>query len=298
MEATSMKQLVRWGAKCRDKSINERIPGSQIIRVEINDLKGNILCYAESDENFPETYTQKKNNAQQLFADALKSQLLGELLFTPENLEFFQSMAGMRDLKIKQVTSRNKQLGEIEMMTAEGAEPMPNEKYTLAMEQIEKMKGFGMDPLQLVQAEQQLASMPQEISSIPPDPQAEDVVGMQAEAETCWWWLNEPIGREAKKNNPRGYENVRLHYIETMDALKQMTAQAGAQGKPPSMSVNFKDVAMIDEGAAKQMLLKDGITPTAGAMQPPAGPTPGMPAKAPARPIPVGAPEQPPSKVQ
>jgi hypothetical protein len=297
-EAVSMKQLVRWGAKCRDKSINERIPGGQIIKVEINDLKGNILCYAESDENFPETYTQKKNNAQQLFTDAVKNQQLGELLFNAENLEFFQNMSGMRELKIKQVTSRNKQLGEIELLAA--GEPIPNEQYVLATEQLHKIQGLGVDPLQLQQAMQQLAKMPQEKASISPDPEAEEVVGMEIEADTCWWWLNEPVGREAKKNNPRGYENVRLHYIETKQALNdKVSAQQGAgQGKPPSVSIGYKDVAMTDEGAAKQVLMKAGITPTAGAMQPPGGPPPAIGAKGPARPIPVGAPEEPPTNIQ
>jgi len=306
-EAESMKQLVRWGAKCRDGSINEKIPGGEIISLEVNDLKANILCFAESDENFPETYTQKKNAVMQLFNDAAKNPMLGEVVYNPANVAFFQSMMGLRDLYIPQVAARNKQLAEIELLLQ--SQPVPNEKFMLAHEQIEKMKFMieqrGGDPGQLAQAEQELnAQNPMDVqsadqslwqSSIPIDAATEDT---ETEALTLWEWLNGVEGRKSKRQKPMGYANVRLHYLETVAAVQQKAAQAAQMqtGKPPSVSVGYKDVAMTDEGAARQILLKAGVTPTAGAMQPPAGPpAPGQP---PAKPIPTGAPEQPPSRVQ
>jgi len=304
-EAESSKQMVRWAAKCRDGSVNEKIPGGEVIQLEINDLKGNILCYAESDENFPETYTQKKNAVMKLFDDAAKNPMLGEVVYNAANVSFFQSMIGLRELYIPQVAARNKQLAEIELLLA--SEAVPNQKWELAHEQLEKMKTMGVVDIQLARAQQQLAnSGPEDVqsadqslwsSSIPVDGPTED---NETEAATLWQWLNGAEGRKAKRQKPNGYANVRLHYLETVAAAQAKAAASGAQqGKPPSLSANYKDVAALDKGAADQLLLKGGITPTAGATQPPAGPpAAATPQKEPAKPLPTGAPEQPPSRVQ
>lgn len=312
-EAESMKQLVRWGAKCRDGSVNEKIPGGEVIQFEINDLKANILCFAESDENFPETYTQKKNSVMQLFNDAAKNPVLGEVVYNAANISFFQSMIGLRDLYIPQVAARNKQLAEIELLLQ--SEPVPNQNYMEAQQHAAMMKGMleggGANPQFNVQAaEQQLQQMtPLDAidvqtldqsffsSSIPVDAATEDI---ETEAATIWQWLNGPEGRKSKKQKPLGYTNVRLHYMETVAAVQAKAAQAAqGQGKPPSTSINWKDLAASgDKPAADQLLSKAGITPTAGALQPPAGPPSANATQAPAKPLPTGAPEQPPSRVQ
>jgi hypothetical protein len=63
------------------------------------------------------------------------------------------------------------------------------------------------------------------------------------------------------------------------------------------VSVGYKDVAMIDQGAAKQILQKAGVTPSAGAEAPAPVPAPAG-AKGPAEPIPTGVPEQAPTRIQ
>lgn len=290
-EATSMKQLVRWGAKCRDKSINEQVPGGEVIQIEINDLKGNILCFAESDENFPETYTQKKNGVMTLFQDASKNPELAAIFDHSANLEFFQNMFGLRDIYIQKVASRNKQLGEIQLLMKSG--PVPNPQLVQAQQQLQLVEMAiaqgGGDPAQLEQVKQEIASLPPEVSSIPvdPDPRVEDNA---VEAETCWQYMNGKEGRRDKRTNQRGFENVRLHFIAHADAAAKQQAGAQSAGKPPSVSIGYKDVAMIDQGASKQILLKAGVTPSPGAETPPAGPQPGVPAKQPAAPIPQGTP--------
>jgi len=147
-----MKQLVRWAAKCRDKSINERIPGGETIALEINDLKANIMVFAESDENFPETYTQRKNAIMNIFNDIGKNPMLQEVFFNAANLEFLQNMMGLSDLYIPQVASRNKQLGEIEILLK--STPVPNPQVEEATQKIEQMKIAGVDPQELAAAEQ------------------------------------------------------------------------------------------------------------------------------------------------
>jgi hypothetical protein len=285
-EATSMKQLVRWGAKCRDKSINEKIPGGEVIKLEINDLKGNILCYAESDENFPETFTQRQNKFMQTFDAASKNAQLAEVLFNGANLDTMRRMTGNKDIYIPQATAYNKQLGEIDIMQHQKLLPNPMKLH--AQEQLQKFKDMGVAPEALQQAQTQIDAMPDLVCSIAVDPQLDD---NKTEMDCCWRWLNEDEGRKAKKNNPKGYANVRQHFLDHQQALQQQIAQqSGGTGKPPSVSINYKDAAATDVGAAKQILQKAGITPTAGAEAPPPVPAPAG-AKAPSEPIPQGAPE-------
>jgi hypothetical protein len=291
-EAKSMKQLVRWGAKCRDGSISERIPGGQAIRLEVNDLKANILCFAESDENFPETYTQRKNAFMQIFDASAKNPQLAEVMFNAANLEYMQAMTSQRDVYIPQVASHNKQLGEIQIML--GTQPIPNPAVMEAQAKITQIKAMAVDPAVLQQAEAEVAAMPQEICSLAIDAKRDDNV---TEAATCWQFLNSDDGRREKRSNPKGWENVALHFDAHVEAAQAKAAQAQQVGKPPSVSVGYKDVAMIDQGAAKQILQKAGVTPSAGAEAPPPVPAPAG-AKGPAEPIPTGVPEQAPTRVQ
>jgi hypothetical protein len=284
-EATSMKQLVRWAAKCRDKSINERVPGGETISLEINDLKGNIMVFAESDENFPETYTQRKNALMTVFNDAAKNPQLLEVFFNAANLELLQNMFGMADFYIPQVAARNKQLGEIEVLLK--STPVPNPQVELLKQKIAQMKEAGVDPQELAAAEQQVEAMPQQVSSIEIDAKRED---NDTEALTCWQYINSPEGRGDKQKNKDGFDNVCLHYDAHVAAAEAKAAAAGQPGKPPSVSIGYKDVAALDKGASDQILQKAGVTPTAGAQAPPAVPAP-TGEKPVAAPIPTGMPE-------
>jgi hypothetical protein len=282
-EATSMKQLVRWGAKCRDKSINERIPGGETITLEINDLKGNIAVFAESDENFPETYTQKKNALTSTVDTLIKNPQFGEIFFNAANLEFMQTMWGLSDFYIPKVLARNKQLGECELLVK--SVPVPKPEAAPLIAKVEQMKAAGVDPAQLAEVEQQIQEM--EESSIQPDPRDDH----ETEAETAWQRLMDPDGRRLHKSNPDGWRNLALHYDAHVALAAQKAAQAQPPTKPPSESINFKDVAALDKGAADQMLIKGGLTPTAGAQSPP--PVPAAPGgKEPAAPLPTATPAQ------
>jgi hypothetical protein len=285
-EATSMKQLVRWGTKCRDKSINEKIPGGEVISIEINDLKANILCYAESDENFPETYTQKKNNFMQVFDSAAKNPQLGEVFFNGANLDFLKKMSGLKDIYIPQALAHNKQLGEIDVM--KGKKMLPNPLKVQATEALQKFASAGVDPAELQAAQQQITALPDLICSIQVDKEVDDHV---TEMATTWQWLNGEDGRKLKQLHRPFYDNIRQHYLDHEAAAKAKAAAAGGGGgKPPSISINYKDTAVTDAGAAAQILQKAGITPSPGAGSPAPVPPPAG-SKAPAAPIPAGAPE-------
>jgi hypothetical protein len=258
-EAIAMRQAVQWGAKCRDKSINERVPGGDAIRLEINDLRANILCFPQADENFPETYTQKQQRLMGLLDGSAKNPALQEVFFNAANLVFMKRMIALDELYIPQVASFEKQLAEIEIMLKTG--PAENPDVVELEQKIQKIKATpGVQPEMLAQAEAQLAALPQQqISTIKPDPDTEDC---DTEAMACWQYLNSPEGRKAKTTNKNGYDNVRLHFMETVAAGKAKAAQNAPppQQKPPSVSVNYKDV--VEQTEADQILQKAGITPT------------------------------------
>ncbi len=277
-----------------------------MITLEINDLKGNIHCYAESDENFPETYTQKKNNFMQVFDAAIKNPQLGEVFFNGANLAMLKEMSGL-SVYIPQEEAYKKQLGEIDIMLKSGPVPNPallqaQQQLKMGMMKVQQLQQHpGMDVAQLdpaiaelQQLEQAIQTMPPEICSLPIDAQVDDNV---IEAATCWMWMNSEDGRKIKNQNPPAFTNIRMHFLDHEQAAAAKAAQMGAgAGKPPSVSIGYKDVAALDKGASDQILAKAGVSPTPGgpgmpgAPAPTPGPPPG-PSKPPASPIPAGAPE-------
>jgi hypothetical protein len=290
-EAESMRQMVRWGAKCRDKSVNEKVPGGEVVALEVNDLKGNISVYIETDENFPETYTQKSNKLMGAFDNLGKNPQLAEVFFNAANLEFLQNMLGLSDLYIPQVASRNKQLAEIEVLLK--STPVPNPELEGVAEKIQMMEMQGVDPMELEEVKQQIQAMPQEVSSIQINSFDDDNTEMQ----TCWQYMSGPEGRAAQHGNPDGFKNVELHFNAHQQAAQQKAAAAAQNaqpGKPPSVSVGYKDVVQVDTGAAQQILQKAGISPSPGGGAPsPVPPTGAGPktTKPPAMPIPAGSPQ-------
>ena len=284
-ESESCRQLIVWGAKCRDKSINEKIPGGEVVTIEINDLKsGNIACYPESDENFPVTYTQKKNDFKEVFDAATKSPQLGEVFFNGANLMFMKRMSGLKELYIPEVAAHEKQLGEITVLLK--GQPVPNPQIPILTQKLQQLEQVGIDPMMLEQAKKELAALPLLVTSVPIDAEVDDNA---TEAATCWMKLNSEEGRKWKTTKPQGYMNLRLHFLDHQKAAAAKAAAAGQQGKPPSLSANYKDVVQVDPAAGAQMLQKGGLQPTPGSAPQPV--PAGEGSKGPAAPLPTGATE-------
>lgn len=260
-EAQSGEQLVWWGSKMRKGTINERIPGGEVIRLEANDLKSNIACYAEADENFPESYPQKQQRLMGFLEDTAKNPAVAEVFYNAANLDFVLSMVALPELYIPQVVSYKKQMGEIELLAK--TNPVPNPQVTQAEQMITQLEANpAVDQTQLVQAKQELQQLQQSapfVSSIMVDAETED---NDTEAAACWRYLMEPEGRKLKKIRPKSYQNIRLHFLAHQAAAQQKAANAAppVQKKPPSLSVNWKDVAASgDKAAADQILGEGGI---------------------------------------
>jgi hypothetical protein len=247
-EAVSMRQAVRWGAYCRDGSINEKIPGGEVVQLEVNNLRANILCFPEADETFPESHVEKEAKWMSIIDGTMKNPEMQEMLFNAANLEEYQKVLALTDLYIPQVASYNKQLGELELLAAQ--DPVPNPKIQEAMDKADTMIGMGVDEEHFDQAKQEAQQLPPEVSSVTVNPFDDH----STERFACWKFLTSPEGRKLKRTNPQGFQNIVLHMGEHDQALA--AKQAAPQEKPPSESINYKD---LSTSGKVQLAAKGGI---------------------------------------
>lgn len=223
--ARTMLQAVRCAAVNRTAdSVSATVQGkrgTEVVTVQIEDLKGNLLCFPDSDENFPESWTQKSNRYLALLGSPAAVAFM-PILQHPDNLALAKDLIGLEDLVVPQQDSRDKQLEEIEQMLKEP--PVPNVQALQMHAQITQM------------ALQKTGQAPP-----PPDPN----VAMQSSVEidpifddhaaefaTLKEWVNSPDGQKAKQENPEGFQNVRLHGLAH---FKQMAQQAAPPPPPPPM---------------------------------------------------------------
>lgn len=245
-------QAVRLAAQCRRDPIVGTLDNGERIRVELSDLRGNLLCYPEENPSFPESWIQKQARVQQLMQDAANP-LVASLMKSPNNLRVAKNAIGIPEFEIPQAESYDKQLGELEVLLK--GEPLPNPQYAEAQQAVEQMEqeaqATGDEQLAL-QAQQkivELGSMPQMVSSFSIDPEVDD---HESEATACIDFLRSPEGRRLKNGSTRdqaAYQNVRLHMLEHQEAGRKAAAgKPVGPIKPPSVSVPLKD--MPPEAAA------------------------------------------------
>ncbi len=268
--AKYFRQAVALAAQMRTKPIMG-LDKDQVIRIELSQLKGNVLAFPEEDSNFPESWVQKQARYQMLLTDAGNPLMQQFLSATPMNFRTAVRMAGIQELDMPQADSWEKQMGEIEIMLKTG--PIPNPAFQQAQMQATQMaqqvamahaRGQLIPPQALQEAQQaqaQAQQIPSFISSFPIDPQVDDNA---VEAQTCGAWLNSPIGRSMKDGSPQeksAYENVKLHFLAHKQAVASM--QPPVQHKDPSVSMNFKD---LPPPAAAALLTREGLPANPGSV--------------------------------
>ena len=255
MFAAAYKQAVMCVASSMtdDTKINLRIPGkngrSLISSINGSDLtKGNFHCYPDTDSSFPETSGSKRQTIQMLWTqaatDPLAAQALG--LMEPDNLEMTREVMGITDWTIPGANSRDKQMGEIDVLLQnQPATPQPQAIEQFLMQQAlvqaaqQKLNPMGGPP-----QPPDMVPMPMNTGKMGPDgkplqtmmpvPRAmlKSTVPVnkydfhQFEYQTIKDWLSEPDGIEERKTNPLGVLNVELHGDEHQ-------AMMAAQAPPP-----------------------------------------------------------------
>jgi len=239
--ARIMEQAVRCAAKNRKDDVSMGVPDDsgnvETTEVRIEELQGKIYCYPDSDENFPESFSQKRAAYMQILPIADKNPALEQILAEPDNVELARKLIGLEDFVIPAAEARDKQLYEINQMLKSA--PTPNPQYAQLQEELgqatQHVGGGGMLPDGAVEAlTQQLQSTGQMTSSIPIDAEMDDNA---AEAEAGKTWVNSSEGQKQKRENPTGFANVRFHILEHLKVVQQQEmAQMMAAMPPPKVS--------------------------------------------------------------
>lgn len=269
--ARVMRQAVAQAAKFRIAVMTGELEnaGGQKERINIDpeDLKGNIRCYPDTDENFPESWVAQRAVWTQLVTAAAANPILQAILSIPRNLSIMKDKTGLPEIIVPQAAAASKQASEI-MLLMQSA-PVPNPKLQQAQEALQQLAPPPGADMMVVHAQQQkmnaaIAQIPPLVSTVPIDEELDDHINEMAEIRT---WANTPQGIKARAEKPDEFANVKLHYSEHKQALAALQAQ---QQEPPAkpisegLSLNFKDLP--PEGMV-QAAKKFGISLDLGKLQ-------------------------------
>lgn len=266
--ACVFKQAIQCLALNQDDDLVMR-EGEEAVRIQMQDLKGNFLAFPETDENFPESWTQRQNRMNLVLQDAGTNPLFQQILDSPDNLEVIKNTIGLEDLVIPMLEARDKQLGENVILLKGG--PTPNPQLKVLQKQIAQgqalisqsmQQGVQPDPQMAAQL-QQLTQMAQQMPPMVSSVQVRYADDDATEAATCRKVLNSPRGRElanGDEDEQAAYQNLELHLQEHEAALKKKQANAPPVGqKPVSRSIAIKDLPPKE---AAQMATQAGLQAT------------------------------------
>lgn len=270
--ASIMKNAVICIRENREGVVSANVPGRggvmRSISVDVADLRGEVNCFPETEEAFPESWVQRRGVLMSLLSSP--DPMIEKTANLPENLVVIKEVIGVENFYIPQIVSRNKQLAEIDEMI--GAEPQPNPALDEIDKQVIELSARVQANPADQQAAAQLAELGQQAESLPPEISSVSVQKYDdddTELQTCIMFMQSEEGQQLRKKTPKAFENIELHADEHAAAGKQKAgaAQAGPQ-KPVSVSVNAGDLlkAGRDQDAA-QLLAKAGIV-----AQPPPAP--------------------------
>lgn len=186
--------------------------------IKFADLQGQIIAYPESDEAYPVSASDKREQLNQLLMTG--NPVLAGAVTSIENFDYYKSVQGLEGLKLPGEAARNKQYKEIEILLSQP----PQQQEIPPQPQMDPNTGGSLiDPT----TGQPVMSPPQmiELPSYPIEQVTDDHM---TEFQACQAWLNSDEGWEAKQSNPMGHRNVVLHAQEHFKAMQAMQPQGGA----------------------------------------------------------------------
>src|SRR5271156_1717524 len=237
--ARIIRQAVQCAAEFRNSPMSGEVPGAGGAkeRIEINpeDLKGNIRCFPDSDEAFPESWVAQRAVWTQAAQQAEKNPLFQAIFSKVRNLMVAKDKIGLPELVIPGADAAVKQAGET-MQLLQSA-PVPNPAIEQLAQSVPPSLATAPPEAQQMAAQalqQKIQSMPQVVSTVQVFRLDNDAAHMD-EIET---WAESPEGIRAQAENPDGFANVMAHYDEHAAAKAQKdAAKAGPPAeKPPRFS--------------------------------------------------------------
>jgi hypothetical protein len=269
--ASVVEQAVKCAANSRPEGskISTLVPSmtkkgeTEPVDVDVDSLKGNFKARPIADANFPESWAQKSARFTQLMGAADKNPFVGRILQHPDNQALAKDLIGIEELSIPGADVEEKVLKAIEELLQ--GEPRPNvgliQKHAMASAIAQTRGQPKLPPLTPDQALQ---------PSVPVDAECDN---HPEEAAVYQRWINGRDGQQAKRENPKGFLNVRLKYLAHKKLAEAMQQPAG---KPPSKSINYKD---LPPDGQVQLAEEAGLH-----IAPPAPPVPPAGAPGPAKP--------------
>lgn len=190
------------------------------VRIAPAELKGMKYTNA-SDDNFPQSYTDKRNVFMGLMQDPDTKQWLMQ---SPDNLYLAKQLIGLPELVVPGEDPRNKQLQEIAEMRDSGG-PVPVMPAGSPM-----LPPVGRPPVKYPDPSVQWKSSV-DVSKYDVD---------ETEYQECLRWINSGEGQDAKRAQPLWYADVCLHTDEHEAQMKQKAAAnaPAPEEKPPSINVS------------------------------------------------------------
>jgi hypothetical protein len=288
MFACAARQAAMLTAKCANKDINDVIPGKGRVSIKLNSLKGSVLCYPESNPEFPESWSQREQRVMSLVDHALASPNTeySQIVLSPQNLKILKGVVRMPDFVIKGAASVDKQEAELELLLRLG--PVPNPQKTQAEQALQDAQqgmaaiamkvasGAILSPEEQQQAQQagpmmsqlqqQIQSMPDLVPTIRAAQDASE--DHDTQADVLFNWMNGPNGRKFHYGNPQqqaAYENVHLLWAEHTDVSQKLKAAAAPQPvpKPPSISINAAQMPPeVQDGIVKMAQIPAEVKPS------------------------------------
>jgi hypothetical protein len=248
--AKSMEKLVRIGAYFRAAQAKDGVLELDQTVIDLEDLRpGNWACKPDNDQGYPNTHSERQQAFQQFAQMAGQTPEGQAIIFDPKNLELAKDLIGLQDLEIPGADSAEKQMAEIKQLMAEV--PIPNQQA---------MMQFKMAVFQAASMGQQPPPQPPPEAFLLPSVEIDPDFDLHdVEYATGKDWVNSPQGQQAKRENPEGFMNVKLHLKMHNQALQQAQqaqmqqqiqmlsaseqAKQAAKPKPtPSESIQFKDL--------------------------------------------------------
>lgn len=186
------------------------------VRLAPTDLIGLGFTNA-SDENFPETWTEKSNKFMSLL------QMGGEisdwvLKEEPDNMYLFKEMTGLEEIVIPGEDLRNNVLADISKMEHEPEQPDPAQM-----------------PQQIFPGVGQPAPQIPSVSPIQIDTAILEDDDYEVGWKTVKHWLQSAAGQEAKETNQRWYNNVRLYGLQYKQGMEQAAQANQPAPEPPDL---------------------------------------------------------------
>jgi hypothetical protein len=283
--SNATRQAVEWLARVQPEATFDRIIGSEgRIRVEMKDIDAQVLALAETDTNFPESWSDREERIWQLVQQMPANQFIATVMSQPANARKIKDAARM-GLTIPGAASWEKQEGEFTVLLS--SQPQPNPKIQQLGQQIAKIKlemesgaqdvqqrqatGGQVDPNEVqmleqgLQVVQQLTQQMQQIqrtiplvSSVPvrADGSEEDAI----EEACCLEKMISPEGRRLATSTNQmeraGFNNLHLHWMEHRTA-KLMLAKQNQQPVEPKVSASVQVDKLPPEWQAKLLAKMD-----------------------------------------